>query len=105
MSHNSISDFTIRLLSAMQAGRRIIQTMRRFGVDPNGPFEDTELDNGLSHHKRSNEGEPISLTVGLRKHLCVAANPSLKGYVPREMCSTANYGYNSDLLRNATLSG
>ena len=62
--------------------------------DPNGPFEDTEPDNVLSHRKRSNE-EPISL----KKH------PSLKGYVPREMCLTANNGYNSDLLRNAASSG
>ena len=72
-SNNSISDFTIRLLSAMQAGRRIIQTMRRFGVDPN-----------YNHNSRLNTSlvARIPLKRDSQQHMDVSSNPPSKKSAP-----------------------
>ena len=71
---------------------------------PDGPFEDTEPGNVLFHRKRSNEAQ-ISSKVDWKKHPCAAASPSSMGYAPPEMYLDANYGCNSDRLRNAASFG
>ena len=72
--------------------------------DPNGPFEDTEPGTVLFHRKRSNEAQ-MSSKVDWKKHPCAATSPSSMGYAPPEMCLDANYGCNSDRLRNAASFG
>ena len=72
-SNNSISDFTIRLLSAMQADQCIIQTMRRFGADPN-----------YNHNSRLNTSlvARIPLKRDSQPHMDVSSNPPSKKSAP-----------------------
>ena len=83
-SNNTISDFTIRLLSTMQAGRRLIQTMRRFGVDPN-----------YNHNSRLNTSlvANIPLKRDSRPHIDVSSNPPSKKSAPHCL-SRSEKGYN-----------